>query len=104
MDTEVRRNPLPIVEPDSPNPEWARKLDELDHRFYANSDNLTPRLEAFAREQGLVSDQGDGDSWRKHVYTQNHSGMSVIDLSTAILHRLELRYRSVELRVMLVER
>ena len=62
VDTEVRRNLLPVVEPDSPNPEWERKLDELDQRFYANSDNLTPRLEAFAREQGLVSDQADRDS------------------------------------------
>jgi Domain of unknown function (DUF4375) len=62
VDTEVRRNLLPVVEPDSPNPEWERKLDELDQRFYAKSDNLTPRLEAFAREQGLVSDQADRDS------------------------------------------
>jgi Domain of unknown function (DUF4375) len=62
VDTEVRRNLLPVVEPDSPNPEWERKLDELDQRFYANSDNLTPRLEAFAHEQGLVSDQADRDS------------------------------------------
>jgi Domain of unknown function (DUF4375) len=54
-DTEIRRNLLPVVEPDSPSPEWARKLDELDQRFYANADNLTPRLEAFARQQGLVS-------------------------------------------------
>lgn len=59
VDTEVRRNLLPVVEPDSPNPEWARKLDELDHRFYANRDNLTSRLEAFAREQGLVSEATD---------------------------------------------
>jgi len=62
VDTEVRRNLLPVVEPDSPNPEWARKLNELDHRFYGDSDNLTARLEAFAREHGLVSDQSDRDS------------------------------------------
>ncbi len=37
-----------------PEPEWARKLNELDNRFYANSDNLTSRLETFACEQGLV--------------------------------------------------
>jgi hypothetical protein len=62
VDTEVRRNLLPIVQPDSPNPEWARKLDELDQCFYANSDNLNPRLETFAREQGLVSAQVEADS------------------------------------------
>ena len=62
VDTEVRRNLLPVFEPDSPNPEWSRVLNGLDQRFYANTDNLTPRLEAFARQQGLVSDQGSADS------------------------------------------
>jgi len=62
VDTEIRRDLIPVVEPDSPTPEWARKLDELDQRFYADADNLTPRLEAFAREHRLVSDQGDSSS------------------------------------------
>jgi len=62
QDTQTRRELLPAIEPDTPSPEWSRKLDELDQRFYANSDNLTPRLEAFAREQGLISAQRNADS------------------------------------------
>jgi len=54
-DTQTRRELLSTIESDTLNPEWSRKLDELDQRFYANSDNLTPRLEAFAREQGLIN-------------------------------------------------
>jgi hypothetical protein len=30
------------------------QLDELDRSFYSNPDTLTPKLKAFAREQGLV--------------------------------------------------
>ncbi|HEV2732862.1 MAG TPA: DMP19 family protein [Terriglobales bacterium] len=53
-DTQTRRELLSTIESDTPSPESSSKLDELDQRFYANSDNLTPRLEAFAREQGLI--------------------------------------------------
>ena len=55
VDTEMRRRIIPIVEVGASTPEWANKLDELDRRFYADSENLTSRLKAFARQQGLVS-------------------------------------------------
>ena len=61
VNTELRRRVIPIVEPGAPAPEWANKLDELDGRFYADSENLTSRLKAFAREQGFVSEQQGAD-------------------------------------------
>lgn len=56
-DTETRRDLMPIADPDDAQPMWARRLDELDQRFYANPDTLTPKLKAFARERGLVQDE-----------------------------------------------
>jgi len=61
VDTGARRRLLPVADPDAPDPEWVRKLDELDQRFYANPDDLSPRLEAFALEQGLVSKEENAD-------------------------------------------
>jgi hypothetical protein len=52
VDTETRRSVMPPL--DDPEPEWARKLNELDQKFYNSPDDITPRLEAFAREQGLI--------------------------------------------------
>jgi len=51
-DTKVRRTHMLALE-DS-DPAVTAKLDELDQRFYRSPDEITPRLEAFAREQGLV--------------------------------------------------
>lgn len=61
-DTAVRRGLLPVADPEAPEPEWVRLLNELDQRFYADPGDLTSRLEAFARERGLVSAQADADS------------------------------------------
>ncbi len=61
VDTEIRRRLVPVVEPGTPTPEWVNKADELDRRFYADSENLTSRLKAFAREQGFVSAQQGAD-------------------------------------------
>jgi len=47
VDMETRRNAMP-------RPLGADKLDNLDRQFYANPDTLTPKLQAFAREHGLV--------------------------------------------------
>ena len=55
-DTEARRDLMPIEDPEDAPPMWVQKLNELDHRFYANLDTLTPKLEAFARQRGLVHD------------------------------------------------
>lgn len=49
VDMEKRRELMRGCQP--------RKLDELDRRFYSNPDTLTPKLQAFARGQGLVSAQ-----------------------------------------------
>jgi hypothetical protein len=51
-DWRRRREILPI--PGSPRPDWAKKMDELDRTFYSMPDTLTPKLQAFARQQGLV--------------------------------------------------
>lgn len=48
-DTEERRNNMP-----EPTPDCMTKLDELDQRFYRIPDTLTPKLEDFARQSGLV--------------------------------------------------
>jgi Domain of unknown function (DUF4375) len=60
-ETETRRDQVPVADPDDPAPEWLQELDELDQRFYADADGLTPRLEAFARQHGLVSAPEDAD-------------------------------------------
>jgi hypothetical protein len=49
VDVETRRNLMP-----APTPELMNKLDELDQRFYRIPDTLSPKLEAFARKQGLI--------------------------------------------------
>jgi Domain of unknown function (DUF4375) len=36
-------------------PTWRKKLDDLDNRYWANSENIALRLEGFARNHGLVS-------------------------------------------------
>lgn len=53
-DLETRRNRIPFPQPGSSRPEWAKKLDELDQRFYSTPDTLTPKLQTFARERGLI--------------------------------------------------
>jgi len=52
-DTKVRRKHMASI--DSAQSDLRRKLDELDQRFYASPDEITPRLEAFARQHGLVA-------------------------------------------------
>jgi hypothetical protein len=42
----------------SPTPKWSEKLDNLDKRFWADSEGIAVRFEAFARNQGLVSNVG----------------------------------------------
>jgi hypothetical protein len=54
VDKGTRRNLLPIEEPGAAKPEWAKKIDELDRAFYSIPYRLTPKLQAFARERGLV--------------------------------------------------
>lgn len=56
-DTHTRREVMPLVDRDDARPLWVERLDELDQRFYANPDSLTPKLEAFARKHGLVPDK-----------------------------------------------
>ena len=48
-DTGERRSTMP-----EPAPDLMTKLDELDQRFYRMRNTLTPKLEAFARQHGLV--------------------------------------------------
>ena len=48
-DTKTRRHLMP------PTPDLMNTLDELDQQFYRSPDLLSAKLEAFAREQGLVS-------------------------------------------------
>lgn len=51
-----RRRVLPSYpEDNSPTPEWSKKLDNLDKRYWADSEGITLRSEAFARNHGLVS-------------------------------------------------
>lgn len=54
VDTEQRRNLLPVADPSAPTPAWMTKLNELDQKFYRSPNVLTAKLSAFAREQGLV--------------------------------------------------
>jgi hypothetical protein len=42
-------------EDNSPTPKWSEKLDDLDNRYWADSEGIALRLEAFARNHGLVS-------------------------------------------------
>ncbi|HZW91521.1 MAG TPA: DUF4375 domain-containing protein [Candidatus Eremiobacteraceae bacterium] len=49
-DLEKRRRLMP-----EPAPDLMNKLDALDQQFYRSPDNLSAKLEAFARERGLVS-------------------------------------------------
>jgi hypothetical protein len=49
VSVETRRNLLP-----APAPDLMNSLDVLDQRFYRNPDTLTPKLEAFARQRGLI--------------------------------------------------
>lgn len=42
-------------EDNSPTPKWSEKLDDLDNRYWADSEGITLRLGAFARNHGLVS-------------------------------------------------
>jgi hypothetical protein len=49
VDTETRRDLMP-----PPTPDLMNKLNELDQRFYRSPDSLTAKLEAFARQRGLV--------------------------------------------------
>jgi endogenous inhibitor of DNA gyrase (YacG/DUF329 family) len=46
VDTETRREQMRRCAPS--------QLDELDRRFYACPDTLTPKLQAFARQRGLA--------------------------------------------------
>jgi hypothetical protein len=51
-----RRRALPSYpEDNSPTPKWSEKLNDLDKRYWADSEGITLRLEAFARNHGLVS-------------------------------------------------
>ena len=53
-DTEIRRAHMFSRDANPDESELMRRLDELDQRFYHSPDDITPRLEAFARENGLV--------------------------------------------------
>jgi hypothetical protein len=53
VDLETRRNLMPL-----PNPDLMNRLNELDERFYQSADTLSPKLQAFAREQGLIPSRG----------------------------------------------
>lgn len=48
-DTGRRRSVMP-----APTPELMKELDELDQQFYRSPDGLTRKLQAFARQRGLV--------------------------------------------------
>jgi hypothetical protein len=51
-----RRRALPSYpEGNSLTPKWSKKLDDLDKRYWADSEGITLRLEAFARNHGLIS-------------------------------------------------
>jgi hypothetical protein len=42
-------------ENNSPTPKWSEKLDDLDNRYWADSEGIPLRLEAFARNHELLS-------------------------------------------------
>jgi hypothetical protein len=54
-DLKTRRGPLGLAEPDSPQPEYVNRLDDLDRRFYSTPDTLTAKLQGFARGRGLIA-------------------------------------------------
>jgi hypothetical protein len=54
VDKKTRRDLLPASTPD-----LMSKLDELDQWFYRGPDTLSPKLQAFARAKGLVSEGDD---------------------------------------------
>jgi uncharacterized protein DUF4375 len=61
-DTATRRRLIPPdAERNEPVPDWSQKLDELDRRFWADSENLGSRLKAFALEHRLVRPQEGHD-------------------------------------------
>jgi hypothetical protein len=59
VETKRRREILPVIASSAARPDWNRQLGELDKHFYADNNGLTPRLEAFARSEGLVSAEPD---------------------------------------------
>lgn len=52
VDTRERQREL--VEGYLSTPAWRKILDDLDHRYWANSENIALRLDGFARNHGLV--------------------------------------------------
>lgn len=55
LDTSARRRLIPPdADRDEPPPDWTQRLDELDRRFWADSENLGSRLKAFARGRELI--------------------------------------------------
>jgi len=56
-----RRELLPIEQPGNPQPDWRREIGELDRIFYSMPDTLTPKLQAFATEKGLVPAEVEGE-------------------------------------------
>jgi endogenous inhibitor of DNA gyrase (YacG/DUF329 family) len=59
VDTEERRSRMPGADPSAPTLAWMTKWNELDQKFYRGPDTLTPKLQAFARERGLVPPETD---------------------------------------------
>lgn len=55
VEMQRRRDLLP-----APAPDLMNRLNELDQRFYRSPDTLTPKLEAFARQRGLVQADAEG--------------------------------------------
>jgi hypothetical protein len=54
-DREARADAIrKIPNDDGPAPEWADRLEEIDRAYCEDPDGLGVRLEAFARERGLV--------------------------------------------------
>jgi hypothetical protein len=54
VDTRTRRDLMP-----APAADLMNQLNELDQRFYRCPDSLSAKLQAIAREQGLVSAETD---------------------------------------------
>jgi Domain of unknown function (DUF4375) len=52
---ERRRVLASCTEGDSSTLKWSEKLDDLDRRYWADSEGITLRLETFTRNHGLVS-------------------------------------------------
>ena len=60
VDTEARRDLMP-----PPANDLMNKLNDLDQRFYRSADTIRPKLEAFARQRGLVPADAEGKSARR---------------------------------------